>query len=204
MISAQESPGLMRYGRLDVICGPMFSGKSTEILKRAIWYTHGTGARIMLLKPAFDVRYAESRVVNHDGVGFDAIPIVAMPTIPADIAAVFIDEAQFCVDPHYKGDLIADVTALLRRGVDVAVSGLDMDWRGHPFPVIAALLAMADSAHKLRSRCAVCGHDAHKSFKKHRNDRTLELGQSDLYEPRCNKHWHDHGDYPGMELVLNL
>jgi thymidine kinase len=63
---------------------------------------------------------------------------------------------------------------------------------------------MADGLQKLRSRCAVCGHDAHKSFKKHRNDRTVELGQADLYEPRCNLHWHDHSEAPGRELSLDL
>lgn len=194
----------MRYGKLEVICGPMFSGKSTEILKRAIWYTHGTGSHIMLLKPAFDVRYAENRVVNHDGIGFDAIPITRMPTVPDTIKAVFIDEVQFCVEPHYHGDLVEDVRTLLHRGIDVAVSGLDMDWRGRAFAVTATLAAMADGLWKLKSRCAVCGHEAHKSFKKHRNDRTVELGQADLYEPRCNAHWHDHSEAPGRELSLDL
>ncbi|OYQ37397.1 hypothetical protein CHU95_01505 [Niveispirillum lacus] len=194
----------MRYGKLEVICGPMFSGKSTEILKRAIWYTHGTGSHIMLLKPAFDVRYAENRVVNHDGIGFDALPITRMPAVPDTIKAVFIDEVQFCVDPHYHGDVIEDVRTLLHRGIDVAVSGLDLDWRGRAFPVTATLAAMADGLWKLKSRCAVCGHEAHKTFKKHRNDRTVELGQADLYEPRCNLHWHDHSEAPGRELSLDL
>lgn len=194
----------MRYGKLEVICGPMFSGKSTEILKRAVWYTHGTGTRIMLLKPAFDVRYAADRVVNHDGIGFDAVPIRRMPPVADDVSAVFFDEVQFCADPHYEGDLVEDVRALLQRGIDVAVSGLDLDWRGHAFPITAALAAMADSVHKLRARCAVCGHDATKTFKKFRNDRTVELGQADLYEPRCNLHWHDHGDARSREPALEL
>ncbi|ACI99339.1 thymidine kinase [Rhodospirillum centenum] len=194
----------MRYGKLEVICGPMFSGKSTEILKRAIWYTHGTGTRIMLLKPAFDVRYAHDRVVNHDGIGFDATPITRMPEVPEDVSAVFIDEAQFCCAPHFEGDLVQSVRALLERGIDVGVSGLDTDWRGHPFPVTATLAGMADTVIKLRSRCAVCGHEATKSFKKHGNDRTLELGQADLYEPRCNLHWHDHSGPRSRELALDL
>ncbi|HYE51618.1 MAG TPA: thymidine kinase [Azospirillaceae bacterium] len=194
----------MRYGKLEVICGPMFSGKSTEILKRAVWYTHGTGTRIMLLKPAFDVRYAEDRVVNHDGVGFDATPIRTMPPVPPDVSAVFIDEVQFCCAPHFEGDIVESIRELLVQGIDVGVSGLDTDWRGRPFSITAQLAAMADSIHKLRSRCAVCGHDASKSFKKHRNDRTVELGQADLYEPRCNLHWHDHSDRKGVELSLEL
>jgi len=194
----------VRYGRLEVICGPMFSGKSTEILKHAVWYTHGTGSRIMLLKPAFDIRYAEDRVVNHDGIGFDALPITRMPDIPGDVTAVFIDEVQFCEAPHYQGDLVEDIRALLNRGIDVAVSGLDMDWRGRAFALTANLAAMADTVIKLKSRCAVCGHDATKSFKKHKNDRTVELGQADLYEPRCNLHWHDHSAQPGRELALDL
>lgn len=194
----------MRYGKLEVICGPMFSGKSTEILKRALWHIHGTGARILLLKPAFDVRYGQDRVVNHDGIGFDAQPITEMPDVADDVSAVFIDEVQFCCAPHFNGDLVENIRALLLRGIDVHVSGLDMDWRGQPFPVTATLLGMADIAVKLRARCAVCGQDASKSFKKHRNDRRLELGQADLYEPRCNLHWHDHSDRPGTELSLDI
>lgn len=194
----------MRYGKLEVICGPMFSGKSTEILKRAIWYTHGTGTRIMLLKPAFDVRYGADRVVNHDGVGFDAVPISEMPAVPDDVAAVFVDEVQFCCEPHFRGDIVESIRALLDRGIDVAVSGLDTDWKGRPFMVTATLAGMADSIQKLRSRCAICGHDASKSFKKHGNERTVELGQADLYEPRCNAHWHDHSPRPGRELTLEI
>lgn len=194
----------MAYGKLEVVCGPMFSGKSTEMLKHAVWHIHGTGSRIMLLKPAFDVRYSGTKVVNHDGIGFDAIPVTRMPDVPADVTAVFIDEVQFCCAPHYEGDLVEDVRGLLARGIQVAVAGLDLDWQGKPFPVTAALLAMADKVFKLRSRCAVCGLDATKTFKKQRNDRRVELGQADLYEPRCNAHWHDHSERPGVELALEI
>lgn len=182
----------MWYGNLELICGPMFAGKSTELLKRAFWARDVLGRKIVVLKPAIDDRYGVGRIVSHDGLALDAQPITAFPRIPNGTDLVFIDEVQFMMAPHFDGDLVAEVRALLQRGIDVVAGGLDCDWRGHPFMVTAALAAMADSVMKLRSECKVCGRPATKNFKKIPNDVQIEVGQGDKYEARCNNHWHDH------------
>lgn len=184
---------LTPYGRLDVICGPMFAGKSTELLKRILWARNGENRRILVLKPAFDTRYAESRIVSHSGLASEALPVRRWPGVPDGIEAVFIDEIQFFEAPHYDGDLVADVSALLARGIHVTGAGLDADWRAQPFPVTARLLAMADTVTKITANCTVCGQSAAKTFKKIANDHQVELGQTNLYEARCNRHWHMQG-----------
>lgn len=182
----------MPYGRLDVICGPMFAGKSTELLKRILWARNGENRKILVIKPAFDTRYDATRIVSHDGLASDAVAVRRWPTLPAECSEVFIDEAQFFVKPHYEGDLVGEVRELLAAGINVVCAGLDADWRGQPFEMTARLLAMADQVTKLRANCTVCGQPAGKTFKKISNGQQVELGQNDLYEARCNRHWHMH------------
>jgi thymidine kinase len=179
----------MAYGQLEVICGPMFSGKSTQLLKRALWAKSMMGRRILVLKPAFDDRYGVDRVVNHDGLAIDAMAVNAWPVIGDEIDEVLLDEVQFMAAPHFAGDVPAEVRRLLARGVDVVACGLDLDWRGEPFPVTAALAAMADLLDKRSAICTQCGRSASKSFKKRFNEAVVELGETDKYEARCNAHW---------------
>ena len=178
-------------GSLDVICGPMFAGKSTEILKRVLWNQNGLGRRILILKPAFDTRYGATNLASHDGLSTEARAVTRWPEIDPAVDVVFLDEIQFFIEPHFQGDIVECVTALLARGVDVVVAGLDSDWRAQPFFVTGQMLALADTVVKLKSRCSICGHPASKNFKKKANGLQIELGEADLYEARCNDHWHD-------------
>ena len=193
MPAFKPNRSLGAYGTLDVICGPMFAGKSTELLKRILWARDGLGRRIRVLKPAFDVRYGATRLASHDGLFADAEAIAEWPLIEAGTDIVFLDEVQFLEAPHFEGDVIAAVRSLLARGVDVVAAGLDADWRAEPFEVTGRLLAMADRVTKLHARCSVCGQPASKNFKKVVNDLQVELGEADLYEARCNAHWHARG-----------
>jgi thymidine kinase len=184
----------MRYGTLEVITGPMTSGKTTLLIGKIAILQEDLGQDVLVLKPAFDRRYAEHQIVTHDGAQADAVAIHTWPDIPEGIRAVMIDEVQFFQPPVFDSDLPARVRELLSRGIDVVAAGLDMDWRGHPFPVTASLVAMADHVTKLKAICHVCGNAANKTFKRFPNDRTIELGAGDKYQARCNLHWHVRGE----------
>ena len=179
----------MSYGTLEVICGPMFSGKSTELLRRVLCARALEGRTVLVLKPAFDTRFGADRVTSHDGLSSDAHAVSEWPGIAPEVQAVFLDEVQFLQPPRFRGDPVAEVGRLLARGVDVVAAGLDVDWRGGPFEVTARLMAMADKGDKRAAICATCGRPATKSFKKSRGGTIVELGESDIYEPRCNRHW---------------
>lgn len=181
---------MQSYGNLRVFCGPMFSGKTTELLKRILWTKNGEHQKIQVFKPAFDQRYQKHSLVSHEGLASPAEAINEWYGVDADTRAVFFDEVHFFVYPHYQGqDIISVIKSLLKDGVDVAVSGLDMDWQGEPFNVTAQLMAMAEEVKKLQGVCAVCGRPSTRSYKKTRQGASIELGANELYEPRCTHHW---------------
>lgn len=154
----------MGYGTLELVCGPMFSGKSAELLKRVLWERSLGQRRTLLLKPAFDTRFGPSSITTRAGTAAEATSIAEWPQVGSDIAIVFIDEVQFLEAPHFRGDAIQGVRDLLTRGVEVMACGLDLDTKGHPFAVTSALAAMADRVVKKSADCTVCGRAAAKTF----------------------------------------
>lgn len=186
----------MKYGHLTVICGPMFAGKTTEMLKRILWAKNGQQRRALVFKPTFDTRYSKEDIVSHEGLRATAENLSHWPsgTIEADI--VFLDEVQFMAPPQFEGDIIQHVRDLLEAGIDVVAGGLDSDWQGRAFPVVGELAAMADEVVKLKSVCAVCGRPASKTYKKSGEGSKVELGGAESYEPRCIKHWAERTENP--------
>lgn len=182
----------MAYGSLKVICGPMFGGKTTTLLRDILWARNGEEKDTLVVKPAFDNRYAETRIVTHDGLSVNCHSIKEWSTVErkADFAEiVFFDEVQFFEEPNFDGDIIDIIKNLLRDGKSVVCNGLDMDVFGNPFSITASLLGMADEAMKLTSVCSVCGRTATKTFRTTDGAKKVELGSTDIYEPRCNTHW---------------
>lgn len=182
----------MSYGHLTVICGPMYASKTTELLKRILWARNGQEKDVLVVKPAFDDRYAETRIVTHDGLSVNAQSITTWEQVKrkADFAdIVFIDELQFFDGERFAEDIVQIVKVLLSEGKNVVANGLDMDIEGDPFPTTSRLMAMADEVVKMKSNCSVCGQPATKSFKLVENGNTVELGSIGVYEPRCNQHW---------------
>lgn len=178
------------YGHLTVICGPMFSGKTTELLKRILWAKNGQHRTIRVYKAAFDVRYKKFSLVSHEGLSAPAEAISDWYGIDENIEAVFFDEVQFFDEPHYMGkNIVTVIKSLLESNIDVVASGLDMDWQGKPFNIVAQLMAMAEDVYKIRGICAVCGRPSTRSYKKTQSGESVELGTTDLYEPRCTHHW---------------
>lgn len=178
----------MSYGELHVICGPMFSGKTTFLLN-SIERAKQINDDILVIKPAFDNRYSESKIVSHDGRSADAFSIFKFPDFPVNSEYLFFDEIQFFCAPHFKDNIIEKIRIFLSMGKNIVACGLDTNWMGYPFEVTASLVAMADKVTKLKSRCSVCKSPASKTFKKSDSKNIIELGSNDKYEPRCNKHW---------------
>jgi thymidine kinase len=157
----------MSYGKMTVVCGPMYAGKTTEMLKRVLWARNGQNREVVVLKPAFDNRYAETQIVSHDGLRATAESITELPDGVLEAGSLIVlDEIQFFNEPYVSGDLVAWVQDQLSEGVDVVAGGLDMDWRGDPFEVTALLMAMADEVIKVTANCTVCGRAARKTWKK--------------------------------------
>jgi thymidine kinase len=178
----------MSYGFLEVFTGPMFGGKTAMILER---YYQIKDEKIFI-KPAFDTRFGETKVASRNGMSAEAIPLKSWLKIPSNIKHVFVDEINFMCEPMYNGNFIDDIRGILKQGINVYASGLDTDWQGRGFDISAQMIAMADTVHKLHARCNICGKPAGKTFKKVISNNIFEQGDKDLYEARCNEHWHCH------------
>ena len=173
-----------RPGRIEVICGSMFSGKTEELIRR-LRRAKFARQKVEIFKPAIDVRYSEEDVVSHDQNHILSTPIDSSASIlllSSDIDVVGIDEAQF-LDPG-----LPDVcNELANRGVRVIIAGLDMDFRGIPFGPMPALCAIADDVTKVHAICVKCGNLAYVSHRTIADDRRGLLGGTQEYEPLCRE-----------------
>jgi len=170
-------------GSLEVICGPMFSGKTEELirrLKRAVIAKR----RVQIFKPRIDVRYDAEAVVSHSAQKLRSIVVDSADQILAkvlpDTQVVGIDEVQF-LGP----DVVEVCQSLANRGVRVIVAGLDLDFRGVPFDPMPALLAVAEHITKEAAICVVCGEPATRSQRTIAHEDRVLVGASGAYEPRC-------------------
>lgn len=189
-----------REGRLTLFIGPMFAGKSRGMLLR-LAKLQAEGKRTLLLKPEMDTRYGVDRVVAHSGEWLPAIPVSAWPEIPADVQVVAVDEAQFFCPPFFFGHFPSIVAGLLGDGVDVLVAALVEDWRGEPFEVTQALVALADEIMFLTANCSLCGARARRTAKIAGTSARAEIGGAAMYEPRCDAHWHSEVGLPAEDRV---
>jgi thymidine kinase len=190
--------------RLEVIAGPMFSGK-TERLIAKLYRAQYAKKRIRILKPKQDTRteaFIASRAVDDKGATrvtatLDAVLIGSREDFLAAIAdgdfdVLAIDEAQFF--PLDEGDPLGwlgrEIRTLLRaraeKPIRIIVSGLDMDFAENPFSIMPGLMALADSVEKLSAVCMICGADeAHLSQRLSSNDKQIAIGDADTYQVRC-------------------
>src|SRR6185436_298867 len=126
-----------RGGWLEVICGPMFSGKSEEMIRR-LRRAEIAGQRVVIFKPRIDDRYDATDIVSHAGARMRAVPVATVSEISVHsqgYEVVGIDEAQFLGD-----GVVATALELADRGVRVVVAGLDQDFRRLPFGPMPELL----------------------------------------------------------------
>lgn len=173
-----------RRGRIEVICGSMFSGKTEELIRR-LKRAKFARQRVEIFKPAIDTRYSEEEVVSHDSNSIASTPVDSSASIvlfSSDIEVVGIDEAQF-----FDDGLVEVCNQLANNGVRVIIAGLDMDFKGIPFGPMPALCAIADEVTKVHAICVRCGNLAYVSHRTTKNDKRVLLGEKDTYEPLCRE-----------------
>jgi thymidine kinase len=175
-------------GWLEVICGPMFSGKSEELIRR-LRRAEIAGQRVLIVKPRVDDRYDVAHVVSHAGAKMRAVSVDDSSDVSrrADAyEAVGVDEAQF-FDPG----IVAAVEGLVAAGKRVVVAGLDRDFRGEPFGAMPLLLCQAEFVDKLQAVCHRCGGPATRTQRLVDGEpapfdgATIQIGALDSYEARC-------------------
>ena len=173
-----------RPGRIEVVCGSMFSGKTEELIRR-MKRAEFAKQRVEIFKPSLDTRYSEVDVVSHDRHSIPSTPVDTSSSIlllSSEIDVVGIDEAQF-----FDNGLVEVCNELANRGVRVIVAGLDMDFKGVPFGPIPALCAVADEVTKVHAICVRCGALAYVSHRLVNNDKRVMLGEQSEYEPLCRE-----------------
>ncbi|CCY81839.1 thymidine kinase [Prevotella sp. CAG:1185] len=173
-----------RPGRIEVVCGSMFSGKTEELIRR-LRRAKFAKQRVEIFKPALDTRYSEIEVVSHDRNSIMSTPVDSSSSIlllSSDIDVVGIDEAQF-----FDDGLVQVCNELANKGIRVIVAGLDMDFKGVPFGPIPALCAIADEVTKVHAICVRCGSLAYVSHRLVANDKRVMLGEQAEYEPLCRE-----------------
>lgn len=176
-------------GRIVVICGSMFAGKSEELIRlarRALYARR----KVQIFKPEIDKRYDETNVVTHMGVQHQAVPVRSVADMATKIdpeaQTILIEEAQF-----FDASLVDWVVELADRGREVICAGLDQDFRREPFGPMARLLAVADEVVKLRAICMKCGEPASHTYRMvdgrpaNWDDPIVLIGATESYEARC-------------------
>lgn len=171
-----------RRGRIEVICGSMFSGKTEELIRR-LKRASFAKQRVEIFKPAIDTRYSNDEVISHDRNSIQSPPIDSSASIllfSSEIDVVGIDEAQF-----FDEGLVNVCNELANRGIRVIIAGLDMDFKGIPFGPMPALCAIADEVTKVHAICVRCGDLAYISHRIIASDKRVLLGEKEEYEPLC-------------------
>jgi len=181
-LSEHEHHEFSQRGRIEVICGCMFSGKTEELIRRLKRATFAR-QRVEIFKPAIDVRYSAEDVVSHDSNAVLSTPVNTSETIllmTGDVDVVGIDEAQFFDDNlPYVCNKLADM------GIRVIVAGLDMDYLGKPFGPMPALCSIAEDVTKVHAICMHCGSLAQYSHRLVAGNKQVILGEKDEYVPLC-------------------
>lgn len=180
-------------GKLEVICGSMFSGKTEELMYR-LRRAEYAKKNVVTIKHDIDNRSSYACIVSHNGVSREAQRIgsceesvkALLNFVQTGVDVVGIDEIQFFPDA-----IVSILQQLVDNGIRVIVAGLDMDFRREPFSIVPTLMAMADEVVKLRAICVVCGNDANFTQRlvngkpARYDDPIILVGGSDCYEARC-------------------
>lgn len=178
-------------GYIEVICGPMFAGKTEELIRRITRMEYAK-RKFIVFKPRIDNRYSETEISSHNLRKIKAINIDS----PSDIynylddsyQSVVIDEVQF-----FDERMLEIVADLASKGLRVICAGLDMDFKGKPFGIMPELLAIAEKVTKLSAICVCCGCDATRTqrlidgHEAYDDDPIVLVGAKESYEARCRK-----------------
>src|SRR5687767_15617916 len=177
-----------RGGWLEVVCGPMFSGKSEEMIRR-LRRAEIAGQRVVIFKPRIDDRYDASDVVSHAGIRMRAVPVAGVSELverARGFEVVGIDEIQF-----FEPEIVGAALGLADAGRRVVAAGLDQDFRRQAFGVMPDLLAHAEFVDKLQAVCHRCGGPATTTQRlvdgspAPYSGETVVVGAAEQYEARC-------------------
>ena len=179
-------------GKLELIVGPMYAGKTTKLLDL---YEKTEGG--VLVKSTMDKRYANNDIVTHNGKRYEAHScenskdILYLAQNSNSKSNLFIDEIQF-----FDEDILIALEKLKNDGINVVAAGLYSTFENNPFPLKASsvytmkhVISLADKIHRLYASCATCGGDAAYTHKTGGTKNIIEVGGKDIYEPRCGRHY---------------
>jgi thymidine kinase len=174
-------------GWIEIICGPMFSGKSEELIRR-LRRAQIARQRIQCFKHTLDARYDTASIVSHSQQSLPSVAVSSAAQVFAGVddrtEVVAIDEAQF-----FDQDLVDVCARLANRGKRVLVAGLDLDYRGEPFGPMPPLLCQAEYVSKQLAICMVCGDPAGFTQRLTPSRDQIQVGASGMYEARCRHHF---------------
>lgn len=184
-------------GWIEVVCGPMFSGKSEELIRRMI-RVQIARIPVQVFKPGLDDRYAEHEVVSHSAQSVNAIAVEdsnqLLHTVEDVTEVIGIDEGQF-----FDAGLVEVTELLAHAGKQVIVAGLDLDYLGRPFQPIPLLANRVEYVTKMLAVCHKCGGPANFTQRTVESEDLVVLGATDSYEARCRQCFD-----PGEPVQLTL
>lgn len=182
-------------GWLEVICGPMFSGKTEELIRRLTRAKYAS-QQVQIFKPTMDDRYHEDFVVSHSEQSLAGVAVGDLSELRAeltkDVEVIGIDEVQF-----FDRAVVDFCESMADDGRRVVVAGLDQDYQGEPFEPMPRFLAVAEYITKLSAICVECGNPAHRSYRLAEDPQQVLVGSDEQYEARCRRCFE--GGYPSSE-----
>jgi thymidine kinase len=172
-------------GWMEAICGPMFSGKSEELIRR-LRRASIARKRVQVFKPTIDDRYSASEIVTHNDNRMRSDSVSTAPEILKRVdwrtQVIGIDESNF-----FGPDLVDVANQLADSGKQVIVAGLDTDYMGRPFQPMPDLLAVAESITKTLAICMRCGNPAKHTQRLVESNELIFVGAAGAYEARCRR-----------------
>ena len=170
-------------GWIETICGPMFSGKSEELIRR-LQRAVIARKRVQVFKPAVDDRYSVTAIVTHANTRMDSETVASAPEILQRLhpgtEVIGVDETNF-----FGPDLVEVADRLAKMGKHVILAGLDTDFLGRPFPPMPDLLATSEVITKMLAACVRCGGPAKHTQRLVPSEELILVGAIGSYEPRC-------------------
>ncbi len=189
-------------GRIEVIVGPMFSGKSEELIRR-LKRARIARQRVLCFKPDIDLRYHRTAIASHSAQTHEACTVASVERLREELAeklgeveVIGIDEAQFLDE-----GIIPLAMELVHLGKRVIVAGLDTTFNAEPFGPIPALMAIADEVTKLSAVCMVCGAPAIHTQRLGQSQELVVVGAAGMYEARCRACFRPFVDEHGSEQL---
>ena len=182
-----------KSGRIDIIIGSMFSGKSTELIRKINRYKV-LKKKILVVNHKLDKRYSENSISTHSNMKFECISIENLSNINSnkdylkeyhDCEVLVIEEAQFFKDLYNFVIKGADIDNKI-----VIVAGLDGDSNREEFGDILKLIPKCDSVKKLHALCVKCNDGTDASFTKRlvKNNSQIYIGVSEFIAV-CRYHY---------------